>query len=94
MITRKRRNHSVVFKAKVALAALREDESLAELAQRIDVHANQAATRKRQLLEISTALFMAAADRDRREDPTSLHANVGQQAHELDFSSKCSAVWE
>jgi transposase-like protein len=38
---RPRRNHTAVFKAKVALAALRGDKTLAELAQQYDIHPNQ-----------------------------------------------------
>jgi len=41
MTKRPRRNHTPAFKAKVALAAVRGDKTLAELAQRFDIHPNQ-----------------------------------------------------
>ena len=41
MAKRSRRSHSPAFKAKVALAALKGDKTLAELAQQYDVHPNQ-----------------------------------------------------
>ena len=48
---RPRRNHSAVFKAKVALAAIQGDQTLAQLAERFDVHPNQITQWKGQLLE-------------------------------------------
>jgi len=51
MSRRPRRNHSAVFKAKVALAAIRGEKTLAELAEQFDVHANQITQWKGQLQE-------------------------------------------
>ena len=55
---RPRRNHSPQFKAKVALAAIRGDKTLAELAEAFDLHANQIVQWKQQAME-----NMAAAGR-------------------------------
>ena len=50
---RKRRNHSPGFKAKISPAAIREDKTVAELARQYDVHPNQIAEWKKQLLEVN-----------------------------------------
>ena len=80
---RPRRNHSSAFKAKVALAALEGNATLAELAQRFDVHPNQITEWRRQLVA-----HAFGADGERRGpaiDVKALHAKIGQQALELDF---------
>src|SRR4051812_9996614 len=65
MSKRQRRNHLPAFKAKVALAALRGEKTLAELAQHFDVHPNQIATWKAQLLEGAPAISAIRRDYDR-----------------------------
>src|SRR5512135_3830332 len=83
---RPRRNHAPAFKAKVALAALRADRTLAELAQQFDVHPNQITQWKTQLLERATDLFATAGERNAAApDVKALHAKIGQLAMENDF---------
>ena len=57
---RVRRQHSGAFKAQVALAALREDKTIAQLCQDYDLHANQILEWKRQLLERAEVARLSA----------------------------------
>jgi transposase-like protein len=57
MTKRTRRNHTPGFKAKVALAAVKGEKTLAELAQQFDVHPNQITNWKARLLEGAVSLF-------------------------------------
>ena len=57
MTRRPRRNHTPAFKAKVALAAVKGEKTLAELAQQFDVHPNQITTWKAQLLDGAAGVF-------------------------------------
>ncbi len=87
---RKRRNHLQGFKAKVALAAIKNDKTLAELAEQFDVHQNQISEWKKQLLEQADTVFGSthehkAADESRLKD---LHAKIGELALENDFLAK------
>lgn len=86
MSRRSRRNHSAAFKAKVALAALKGEETLAQLAERFDVHANQIGQWRQQLLERATELFEGGVAKS-PEGPNlkDLHAKIGQLALENDF---------
>ena len=67
MSRRPRRTHSATFKAKVALAAVRGDETLAELAQQHDVHPNQITDWKNQLLAKAADVF---GGEPRPDEPT------------------------
>jgi len=84
---RPRRNHAAAFKAKVAIAALRGDQTLSELAQQFDVHPNQIVQWKTQLQEHAKDLFGTAAERKAVNGPNvkDLHAKIGQLAMENDF---------
>ena len=57
MTKRTRRNHTPGFKAKVALAAIKGEKTLTELAQQFDVHPNQITQWKGQLLEGAAGVF-------------------------------------
>ena len=84
---RKRRNHSPAFKAKVAMAALREDKTLARLASQYDVHVNQIQTWRNQLKENMVSLFDSGIDKRKDHDAEIklLQAKIGQLTMENDF---------
>jgi transposase len=83
---RPRRNHAPAFKAKVALAALKGDKTVAELAQQFDVHPNQITQWKNQLLERAMELFTTPAERQGTgPDVKALHAKIGQLVLENEF---------
>lgn len=63
MTKRPRRNHSPAFKAKVALAAIRGEKTMIELAQQFDVHPNQIKQWKDQLLDGAAEVFDEVARR-------------------------------
>jgi transposase len=65
MSRRPRRNHTAAFKAKVALAAIKGESTLSELAQQFDVHANQITQCKGQLLEGAAGGFGGEAKPER-----------------------------
>jgi transposase-like protein len=88
MARRPRRNHSPAYKAKVALEALKGEQTLAELAQRFDVHPNQITDWKKQLLESASAVFAGKKKSDRGVEQEALHAKIGQLTMENDFLSK------
>ncbi len=85
---RPRRNHSAKFKAKVAVAALKGDKTIAELAAQFDVHANQITDWKNQLLKQSEDVFMRKSEKQAAQSgPTvqELQAKIGELTMENDF---------
>lgn len=88
MTRRARRNHSPAFKAKVAIAAIQGTLTISELAKRFDIHPNQIAQWKTQLLESAAAVFGSTAKADESPDLQALHAKIGQLALENDFLEK------
>jgi transposase len=87
MSRRPRRNHTATFKAKVALAAIKGEKTLTELAEQFDVHANQITQWKSQLLEGAVGVFggEAKAEAATAIDLKSLHAKIGELTLENDF---------
>jgi transposase len=88
MTKRPRRNHSPAFKAKVAVAAIKGEKTLAELAQQFDVHPNQIAQWRTQLLDGASGVFGdAKPEAAPAVDVKTLHAKIGELTLENDFLS-------
>ena len=87
MNRRPRRNHTPAFKAKVALAAIKGDRTLAQLAEHFDVHPNQITTWKAQLEGRASDIFGPGSTAPSKPavDVKSLHAKIGELTLENDF---------
>ena len=87
MTRRPRRNHTPAFKAKVALAAVKGEKTLTELAQFFDVHPNQITAWKGQLLEGAAGVFGSGPSSAEAApvDLKALHAKIGELTLENDF---------
>ena len=88
MQRRPRRNHTPAFKAKVALAAIKGDRTLAQLAELFDVHPNQITSWKALLEEGAADVFGPGGGNGAAQaavDVKSLHAKIGELTLENDF---------
>jgi transposase-like protein len=87
MTRRPRRNHTPAFKAKVALAAIKGEKTLSELAQDFDVHPNQITAWKAQLLDGAAGVFGSGPSSSEAApvDLKTLHAKIGELTLENDF---------
>ena len=90
MSRRARRNHSAAFKAKVALAAIKGDRTIAQLAEHFDVHPNQITAWKSQLEGNASEIFGPGGGPPAAPaiDVKSLHAKIG----ELRKTSACLVI--
>ena len=91
---RTRRNHAPGFKAKVAIAAIKGDKTLAELAEHFDVHPNQISEWKQQLQESAADVFGGQAkDKAAEPDLKVLHAKIGQLTLENEWYALPISNW-
>ena len=94
-MSRKRRTHSPAFKAKVALAAIGGQHTLAELSEQFQVHPNQIQKWKKQLLNSAQEVFEKGSGTQTVEQDAKikeLHAKIGQLSMDNDFLSKALGV--
>ena len=87
MNRRPRRNHTPAFKARVALAAIKGDRTIAQLSEHFDVHPNQITTWKSQLESSASDIFGSGGGTPATPavDVKSLHAKIGELTLENDF---------
>ncbi len=84
----KRRKFSAAFKAKVAIEALKERESLAELSKRFEVHPNMISKWKQEFVENSSLVFEKEKGASQEPDTETLYARIGRLELEKEFLKK------
>jgi len=87
----KRNRYSAAFKAKVALEAIKGEQTLSELGSRYEVHPNMIATWKRKAVENMADVFNSKTHKNRKAEEAQikeLHAKIGQLTVERDFLAK------
>jgi transposase len=89
-MSKKRKQHSSQFKAKVALAALQNEETTAQLASRFDIHPTMISTWKRQLLDSAADLFDKSQKSRKQVEGQldELYRQIGQLKVENDFLAR------
>ena len=97
MPRRKRRNHRPEFKAKVAFEALKGEQTIAEIADKYELHSNQVTSWKAKLKKDIATVFETDDNKKQAPDPTedveSLQAKIGKLSMELDWLKKKSKDW-
>jgi transposase-like protein len=89
-MSKKRRNHSPEFKSKVALAAIKGDQTLSELSRQYGINSNLIVKWKKQLIDQSSEVFASTKGLvpDRESEIHGLQAKIGQLTMENDFLAK------
>ncbi|WP_373862954.1 IS3 family transposase [Halomonas halmophila] len=91
-MSRKRRQYSADFKAKVALAALKDDQTTSEIAARFEIHPTMVSQWKRELLENANGVFESKGDgkaaQKTQEEIDTLYREIGKLTVERDFLSR------
>lgn len=90
-MSKKRNQYSASFKSKIALAALKGDQTTSEIAARFQIHPTMVSTWKRELLDNASDLFEGKKKASKRSDEPSadeLYREIGRLAVERDFLSR------
>ena len=96
-MSKKRRQHGCEFKAQVALAALKEEQTIQQLAQRFAIHTSQIQEWKRRLLERARDVFASPQEKAAARDepsPAELYEEIGRLKVQLEWLKKKAARFD